>query len=170
MAITIETAAREPTTHCPSPPRRQRDIVYIAAFVLLNLLVPALIVDLYPFSRAPMFADAPQVYCDYHLFDPDGHKLRPVDFGLRRNYWGNPVGLGVGYLPPQSVDRFGSVAGQEKITAAIQTRLRQLPSLAFVDVVQDVIGDKDGEHVGVLPNRTRRWRVDNPVFLGKKGP
>ena len=59
-------------------PRGRRDLLFIAAFVLPNLLMPLLIVDLYPFSRAPMFADAPQRYCDYRLFDPTMAQARTV--------------------------------------------------------------------------------------------
>src|SRR5262245_45102522 len=121
----------EPSSSQPRPvdwmhtPRGRQDLLLISGFLLVNLLVPLLIVDLYPFSRAPMFADAPRLYCDYHVYDPEGSELhlagpdgkarvlvdgKPVPaLGLHRNYWGNPIGAGVGFIPPQTVDQFGKV-------------------------------------------------------------
>lgn len=148
-------------------PKGRRDLFFIALFLGLNLLIPFFIVDLYPFSRAPMFADAPLVYCDYHVFGPDGNELRPLDFGLQRNYWGNPVGQGVGFMPPASVDQFGTIAEPEAITVELQKRLAQQAELAYVDVVQDVIGDLDGQRVGIT--RTTRWRVENTAFQRRPG-
>jgi len=167
-------------------PRGRKELLVIGGFVLLNLLVPMLIVDLYPFSRSPMFADAPQLYCDYHLYGPDGKELHlerpdgkglvrvfgePVPtFGLHRNYWGNPIGAGVGFIPPRSADEFGTVASRDEVTAHLEKQLLARPELPYVEVVQEVIGDLDGQKVGVIEEKTQRWRVDNPAYQGKVRP
>ena len=98
MSVEMDSSPGEASPDWLKTPRGRRDLLFIATFVLLNVLIPLLIMDLYPFSRAPMFADAPQLYCDYQLFDPRGNALDVLDFGLHRNYWGNPVGEGVGFI------------------------------------------------------------------------
>jgi hypothetical protein len=153
--------------------RGRKELLLIGTFVLLNLLIPLLIVDLYPFSRAPMFEDAPQCYCDYHLYGPEGRDLGEeglLAFGLHRNYWGNPIGAGVGFIPPPTVDTFGTVASQDKVTAHLEQKLRTRPELAYVEVVQEIIGDVDGHQVGTIEARTQRWRVANPVYQPEEKP
>jgi hypothetical protein len=156
-----------------STPRGRKELLAVALFAALNVLVPLVVVDLYPFSRAPMFADAPRRYCDYHVYGPDGELLAPtekrslVDFGLERNYWGNPVGVGVGFRPPETVDRFGEVAGRDAVTEMVRRRMAAFPELEFVDVQQDVIADQDGNCVGVVGGQ--RWRIPNPAFKGHRG-
>jgi len=168
MSVEIDSSPGEASPDWLQTSRGRRDLFFIATFLLLNVLIPLLIVDLYPFSRAPMFADAPQLYCSYQLFDPRGNPLDVLDFGLHRNYWGNPVGEGVGFKPPHSVDQFGIIGDPEEITPHVQNRLRQWPELAYVEVLQEVIGDEDGRRVGVI--RKRRWRVENPVYQGRRQP
>jgi hypothetical protein len=168
MSVEINCSLGETSPHWLNTPRGRRDLFFIATFVLLNVLIPLLIMDLYPFSRAPMFADAPQLYCAYQLYDQKGNALDVLDFGLHRNYWGNPVGEGVGFKPPLTLDQFGVIGDPEAITTHVQGRLRQRPDLAYVDVVQEVIGDEDGRRVGVI--RKRRWRVENPVSQGRQQP
>jgi hypothetical protein len=112
-----------------------------------------------------MFADAPQCYCTYRIHGPNGHPLSPLSFGLHRNYWGNPPGVGVGFQPPPSSDHFGEVALREDVTAEVEKHLGQMPGLRYVEVVQEVMGPLDAEGVGVV--ETRRWRVDNPA-LGRQ--
>jgi hypothetical protein len=167
MSAEIPDPSQQVSSNWIKSPHGRRDLFFITVFVAPNLLIPLLIVDLYPFSRAPMFSDAPKVYCDYHLFDPNGNEFRPLDFGLQRNYWGNPVGEGVGFLPPATVDQFGTVATTEDVSAHLRRLLLRKPGLAYVNVVQEVIGDMDGQRVGVI--RTVSWRVDNPAYQGREG-
>jgi hypothetical protein len=137
-----------------------KEKLVIALFVGLNVVVPLLTTELYPFTRAPMFADAPQHYCVYEIYDPPGNRLSEIDFGVQRNYWGNPIGVGVGFRPPPTVDEFGGVAELDAVSAAIAQHLSRFPELAYVDVVQKVIGPTDQDTIGTVA--TQRWRVDNP--------
>ncbi len=182
----MESSSSSPSTDWIHSHRGRKELLVIGGFVLLNLLIPLLIVDLYPFSRAPMFADAPREYCNYRLFGPDGKELHLYDasgkelvrvfgepvpaLGLHRNYWGNPIGSGVGFLPPPTLDEFGSIPSREEITTHLQKQLQGRPELAYVEVVQEVIGDIDGQHVGVIKEKTQRWRVDNPAYRGEDRP
>jgi hypothetical protein len=131
-------------------------------FGLASLAIPLFLVELFPFSRAPMFADAPQLYCDYAIYSPEGKRLPEGDLGLQRNYWGNPIGVGVGFRPRPTLDHFGDVADLELVTQHVAEHLARFPELPYVEVNQEVIGAVDSDHVG--PLQERRWRVDNPHF------
>jgi hypothetical protein len=124
-------------------------------------VVPLVTTELYPFSRAPMFADAPRQYCDYAVYKPDGEKVSDeatlTQLGLQRNYWGNPLGVGVGFEPAQSVDVFGTTATEQQVRDMVGRRLRRFPQWDYVDVEQRVIGPTDADHVGVT--HTERWRI-----------
>jgi hypothetical protein len=132
-------------------------LVAVGLFVAVSLIVPVVTTEMCPFSRAPMFADAPRVYQTFEVFNPAGKKLPALEFGLQRNYWGNPLGVGVGYCPPVSVDTFGEVAAREQVEEMVVARLRQRPDLPWVEVVQKVIGAVDERHVGVI--QESRWRI-----------
>jgi hypothetical protein len=137
----------------------------IAAGVLLaaNLVVPVLWGDVYPFTSAPMFRDAPRECCNYKVYDPAEKELPTEDWLLQRVYDGNPVGYGVGVRPPAVLEQeFGVVHEESAVREHAASRFNALNNSAFeyVDVVQETIGPVDGQHVGVL--RTLRWRVFLP--------
>ncbi len=155
-------------------PRGRRELAAVGLFCLAFAVVPLLTTELYPFSRAPMFADAPRRYCDYAVVTPDGRRLtEPQDlarFGLQRNYWGNPLGVGVGFEPAESVDVFGKVADERQ-------RVRRLVSGAFEAVPGLGIRRCGAERR--RPDRRRphgrrasgeRWRVDNPNYRRARRP
>jgi hypothetical protein len=149
----------------PSPTRRatshaRRERIAAGLFVALFAGMPILRTELYPFSRAPMFADAPLRYCEYTVTDPEGRSVDLALVGLQRTYWGNPLGVGVGFRPVDSLDVFGEVPSQEALTVGVQKRLSAMPALAYVDVSRTVIGPVDERHIG--PVETVSWRVENP--------
>jgi hypothetical protein len=138
------------------PTRARLELAIVAAFALALAAVPLFTTELYPFSRAPMFCDAPTRYCRYELRGPGGATL-PLDaFGLQRNYWGNPP-VGHGFLPPASLDQFGEVPTRDIVTAYLRERLA---GRLYLDVTQEVIGPRDDGGVG--PVARERWRIDNP--------
>jgi hypothetical protein len=146
--------------------RRRLELAAVGLFILISLAIPLAITDLCPFSRAPMFADRPVRYCDYRIYDPEGNQLKALDFGLQRNYWGNPPGVGVGYRPPVSVDTFGLVAPRQAVEAEVSRRLANFPHLSHVLVVRAVIGAVDERRLGIL--QEERWRIDNPAVEGTR--
>jgi hypothetical protein len=129
----------------------------VAVFVAANVCIPLSVGELFPFSYAPMFADAPQCFCAYTIYAPDGARLPEEQFGVHRVYWGNPIGVGVGFRQPPTIDQFGEVAAEATVTAQVAARLGAWP---YVDVEQQVIGPVDAQRVGVV--QTRRWRVQQP--------
>jgi hypothetical protein len=141
--------------------RGRRELLAVALFGLVSVAVPLFCTELYPFSRAPMFADAPECYCNYAVYDQEGRPLPALDFGLHRNYWGNPPGAGVGFEPPPSADRFGEVPPRAEVTALVQKHLART-ALAHVDVTREVVGPRGDGVVGTV--RAECWRVPNPRF------
>lgn len=142
----------------------RKELLAAAAFVLANLLVPLFYVELYPFSRAPMFEDAPRCYCNYTVYAPDGTRLPAADFGVQRNYQAIPADKGFGFLPRPTIDRVDEVPDTARVADWVRERLTAFPDLEFVDLVQEVVGAVDDDHVGVVA--TRRARVVNPAYRG----
>ncbi|MDB5331879.1 MAG: hypothetical protein JWP03_3030 [Phycisphaerales bacterium] len=130
-----------------------------AIFVLANALLPFIVTDLYPITSTGMFRDSPRRICSYRVFAPDGRELVPDDFSLQMNYQANPPHVGFGYEPPPTVGEVDEVKTEVQVADWVRVRLRRFPKLAYVDVVQTVIGRVDDSRVGVV--QERRWRVNN---------
>ena len=77
--------------------------------------MPLVTTELYPFSRAPMFADAPRQYCDYAVITPDGRRLTETKDLICRSASSATTGAirsasaSVSSRPP-TVDDFGKIA------------------------------------------------------------
>jgi hypothetical protein len=145
-------------------PQGRRELAAAGLFVVAFATIPIVRMELYPFSRAPMFADAPRHYCEYTLTDGDGRALELADFGLQRNYWGNPLGVGVGFQPVPSLDSFGDVPSREAVTAHVEERLAAHPELSHVEVTQTVVGAVADQHIGTV--QSAHWPVQRPERRG----
>lgn len=136
-----------------------------AVFLLVTLCFPLSgVVDCYPLSGAPMFNQAPRVYCEYRAFDGKGAEL-PLDLlGLQRNDNGNPPGHGHGRKPHYSIDRLGSVPSPDQIEAGVLKRLNenQINVHGMVKIEIKVIRDLDGNQIGEDPLRSRIQVVQVP--------
>ncbi len=131
-----------------------------AALLAASIVVPLIWGDVYPFTSAPMFRDAPREYCNYRVYSMKGKLLDPADWLVQRVYDGNPVGYGVGVKPPPVLEQeFGVIADEAKVREHFQRQLAEPRHAreAFVDVVQEIVGSVDSQHVGVV--RTNRWRI-----------
>jgi hypothetical protein len=135
----------------------RRGLGVITAWVALQLVAPLFYLELYPFSRSPMFRDAPRVYCEYEVVDDEGRSLPLADFQLTRVYFGNPPGLGVGHGPPVTIDRFGEITPQKELLASVVEGLARRGGPEVVTVTRRVVGSVDEQTVGVTS--TQRWRV-----------
>jgi hypothetical protein len=113
-----------------------------------------------------MFADAPQLYCEYTAYAPDGRQITDPatlrKLGLQRNYWGNPLGVGIGFKPAPALDVFGEVATQQQVNNTVGLRLTEFEEWDYIEVEQKVIGATDADHIGVV--RKDRWRVDKKYY------
>ena len=139
------------------------------AFLLANLTIPFTLGDVYPFTVAPMFRDAPRSYENFRVFASDGTKLadnstRRVDpvnapdpFRLRRYYDGNPVGYGVGVRPPPTLDDFGVIHSEAEILVHFQTILNQQTKWDAIEIEREIVGAVDAWKVGV--EQTNRWHL-----------
>jgi hypothetical protein len=149
------------------PTRDQWAILAAGLFLLANIIVPAVIGDLYPFTSGPMFRDAPTKYCNYRVYDPAGRLIDAETFLTHRIYDGNPVGYGVGIKPPRVLEEFGRDRDEAYCRQHVLEHLAADANrkYSYVIIEQDVIGPIDSERVGVV--RTNRWQIDNPHIRTK---
>jgi hypothetical protein len=146
--------------------RSRLAIAAVAALIAANVVVPLLWGDVYPFTSAPMFRDSPRHLCNYRIYSPSGEELPLVNWNLERVYDGNPVGYGVSVRPPNVLEQeFGVVHDEATVRQHVEQQFWRLGSsqYEFVDVVQDVIGAKDNQRVGIVA--TNRWRIDRPASV-----
>jgi hypothetical protein len=132
-----------------------------AALLLGNVVVPLIWGDVYPFTSAPMFRDAPRQFANYRVYSAERKEFEPADWLVQRVYDGNPVGYGVGVRPPPVLElQFGVVHDEATVREHFQRQLAEPrhSQHEYVDVVQEVIGPVDSQHVGAV--RTNRWRVE----------
>ena len=90
---------------------RKLEILCVVAFVVINLVGPMVVGEMYPFTISPMFSDQPSQYSVYEVFDENGQPIDSEPFGLHLVYDGNPPGLGMGcllYTSPSPRDQRGS--------------------------------------------------------------
>lgn len=164
------SAANTPSPNVVTPAMRQQTMLamlLVGPYLAAHAIVPLVWGDVYPFTSAPMFRDAPKHYCDYRVLGPDGLELSAKDWLTFRTYDGNPVGYGVGIVPPPVIEKFGTILSEEEITEHIQKQFAQPQNagLASVTVEQIVIGPIQNEQgnsntVGVLT--TQRYTIQNP--------
>jgi hypothetical protein len=150
-----------------------RDQIALASagiFLLANIVVPTVIGDLYPFTSGPMFRDSPTQYCNYRVYGPDGQLLDAETFMVQRIYDGNPVGYGVGIKPPEVLEEFGTVRDQAKCCQHVLAHLSAEANrkYRYVEIEQEVVGAIDSQRVGVIREKSQRWRVENPHYQEQK--
>ena len=94
-------------------------------------------------------------------------KASLTKLGVQRNYWGNPLGVGVGYEPPPTVDDFGRVAAKKRVMEMVARRLEQFPDRKYVEVEQTVVRPTADGRIVREPGET--WRVNNPYYKRAEG-
>src|SRR5262245_10452842 len=96
------------------------------ALLAANVVVPLIWGDVYPFTSAPMFRDAPREFCNYRIYSAQGQELEAADWLVQRVYDGNPVGYGVGMRPPAVLEQeFGIVPDEAAAREHIQRQLAE---------------------------------------------
>ncbi len=143
-------------------------LVLSVIFLALNVLVPLPTVDFYPFTTVPMFSETFEVHCEYQVFDPSGLELTALSFGLHLNHGGNPIGFRGGTEQPATLNSFGEIQSEAEVAAHVQEQLKEWPDLAFVRVVQQVVGPVSEKQVGVVERH--EWVIPNPAHLESDPP
>ena len=107
--------------------------------MVVNLVAPLVIGEVFPFTISPMFSDLPSEYCIYQVLDENGQPIDSEPFGLHLVYDGNPPGLGMGIQPRATLHGFGETASLEQLKAHIQQKLADMPEREFVTVEQSLV-------------------------------
>ncbi|QEG20678.1 hypothetical protein [Mariniblastus fucicola] len=121
--------------------KRRTELVAVGAFIVVNLLAPVVVGEMYPFTISPMFCDQPKQYCTYQLFDQDGKELDLEAFGLHLVYDGNPPGLGMGIEAAPQLHGFGEVPELDEVVAHVRKIADEDgKSFRLIRVCQSVVG------------------------------
>jgi len=147
----------------PSSLRSRLALIAAALLLLANVIVPLVWGDVYPFTSAPMFRDSPDQCCNYCVLGADGRELLADQWLVQRVYDGNPIGYGVGVRPPAVIEReFGVVHDEAAVRRHLERQLAEPGNQSHlsIEVVRQVIGPVDRQHVGVV--RTEQWRIARP--------
>src|SRR5947208_4684051 len=125
MRMPGKAGMAEPSNQSPSI-RSRLAITAVAALLAANVVVPLIWGDVYPFTSAPMFRDAPRQFCNYRVYSIKGKLLDPADWLVQRVYDGNPVGYGVGVRPPLVLEQeFGVVPDEAAVREYFQRQLAE---------------------------------------------
>lgn len=132
------------------------ELVAVVAFVVVQVVAPFVVGEVYPFTISPMFSDRPECYALYRVTNGAGVELDPAVFGLHLVYDGNPPGFGVGIAAQPTLHPFGSIASEHEVTARVREvllRRRDLP--CTVDVTQTMVSGGEAK----LHKETHQWTV-----------
>ena len=144
-------------------PRSRLPILAAGVLLAANAVVPLVWGDVYPFTSAPMFRDCPQTCCNYRVVLPDGSEAPAAEWLVQRVYDGNPVGYGVGLVPPAVLEQQFGVKHEEAAIRQHFQRLLERPecsAVSTIEVRQDFIGPQDNGRIGVI--ETRLWQFTHP--------
>ncbi len=146
------------SSHSESDVRSRVAILAAGVLLVLNVAVPLVWGDVYPFTSAPMFREAPVQCCQYRVL-VDGQEQPAAKWLLNRIYDGNPVGYGVGIRPPAVLEQeYGVIHDTAAVRSHIQQQLARPENqhVEHVEVIQEVVG-AIGSSVGILT--TNRWAI-----------
>ena len=118
---------------------RKLEISCVVAFVIVNLVGPMVVGEMYPFTISPMFSDQPSEYCVYEVFDENGQPIDSEPFGLHLVYDGNPPGLGMGIQAQSTLHAFGESVTVDQLRSHVQKKLAEMPGRKFVTVKRSLV-------------------------------
>jgi len=113
---------------------RKLETLCVIAFVVVNLVAPLMIGEVFPFTISPMFSDQPAEYCTYRVLDQSGQPIDGEPFGLHLVYDGNPTGLGMGIQAEPTLHGFGETATLEQLQSHVEAKLAGMPECDCVTV------------------------------------
>ena len=118
---------------------RKLEILCVVAFVIINLVGPMVVGEMYPFTISPMFSDQPSQYSVYEVFDENGQPIDSEPFGLHLVYDGNPPGLGMGIQAHPTLHGFGETSTVDQLRSHVQKKLAEMPEREFVTVKRSLV-------------------------------
>ena len=118
---------------------RKLEILCVVAFVIINLVGPMVVGEMYPFTISPMFSDQPSQYSVYEVFDENGEPIDSEPFGLHLVYDGNPPGLGMGIQAHPTLHGFGETSTVDQLRSHVQKKLAEMPEREFVTVKRSLV-------------------------------
>ena len=118
---------------------RKLEILCVVAFVVINLVGPMVVGEMYPFTISPMFSDQPSQYSVYEVFDENGQPIDSEPFGLHLVYDGNPPGLGMGIQAQPTLHAFGETSTVDQLRSHVQKKLAEMPEREFVTVKRSLV-------------------------------
>lgn len=113
---------------------RKLETFCVVAFVIVNLVAPLVIGEVFPFTISPMFSDQPAEYCVYRVLDQNGQLIDGEPFGLHLIYDGNPPGLGMGIQAQPTLHGFGETVTLEQLRSHVEAKLVDMPECECVTV------------------------------------
>lgn len=131
-------------------------LTVITAFVILNLVAPFLVGEVYPYTISPLFSDEPKQFAVYEIFDSQGRPLLAEKYHLQSEYHGYPAGVGAGVLPAATLNSFGEVADETTVRKHMQKQLME-NARDEVTVHQKVYGAIDSQKAGMTVDH--RWII-----------
>ena len=134
---TVETSDKTPGGL--SGPER----LVIGCFVLVNVLVPLLVVDLFPFSRFPMFSHTPSSLSWLVATTKTSDRVNLRDYGVYVDYLGNP-NIRVGLRPPGLFTWLGESHTEEAVRGSLDG-----PGLDGIEIIQYTAAIDGNGHVQV---------------------
>ena len=118
---------------------RKLEISCVVAFVIINLIGPMVVGEMYPFTISPMFSDQPNQYSVYEVLDESGQSIDSKPFGLHLVYDGNPPGLGMGIQAHPTLHGFGETSTVDQLRSHVQKKLAEMPEREFVTVKRSLV-------------------------------
>jgi len=123
----------------------------ISTFVALNLVIPPLVLDLYPFSRFPMFSDRPSAIYWLDARDAAGHPVNLGRLGIPGVYLANPEPK-LGVRPVGAYKWLGEQRTEAEVRAAVV-----LGDRGYVEITQFGVSLDDGGQVALTAQGP--WRI-----------
>jgi hypothetical protein len=154
--------------------RGRKQFQCLLVVVFLQVSIPLVVQELYPFSAATMFAYSLDQVASYNVVAPNGKRLSRSSFGLQINNPHDPPVMtqgryGYGRMSPSTIQQIGSnapygnIASRQDVFRQVQSRLLTMPHLPYVTVTQSVLGPLDNHHVGIMRRQT--WKIMNPKTI-----
>lgn len=158
----LNTYSYEEVGAAESRKRVERGFIWI--FCILQLVVPPLVIDFYPFTTMPMYSDSLRRISLFSVKEDAGAELSLVDFQLQSNYLANPVAR-IGRKQAPTLNTLPEIIPDQVLLSHVRDRLRHYPCVKAATVTQRIYGalERQGRATaGVVDQKS--WDVENQFY------